>query len=1010
MIEKIKYHIIGSKHIFLIGLLCVMSQTLWAQMVITGSIKDKDGYPLAGVTVSTQDKKDITVTAGDGLFSIAIGSSTKLIFRMSSFLTQTLLVEKQKSVKIVLKKDPNEQMVDVAYGQQNKLSVTSAMATISGEELTKTPVPTLSNTLYGLLPGLTVMQGKGEPGYDAPSMNIRGLGTFRDNRFRTYVDGFETPIDQLSTYEVENVSVLKDAAALALYGLHGANGAIIVTTKHGFDGKTKMNFNMVNGWQSPISLPKFLGSFDYANLYNEALANDGQAPRYTPADLAAYKAGSDTYLHPDVNWYNEVLRKSAPTSNYNVSFSGGNKSMKYFVFLGYMRNQGLYANTDNSGQVNSNADFQRYNFRSNIDIDLTKIVSASVDFGGRIEDRSFPGFHGPSLWYNMSLIPPNAYPVRNPNGSWGGNGIYLDNPVASVLARGINSTHTRDLQATVRFKEKLDMITKGLMFSQAISVSNWFAGAYNKTKDYQRYELSAVKDVNGVILKTDSGKDSIKYTPRGKATDYSVDEGGNNQWHRTNIETALNYDRTFGIHGISAMVMYHQDEYLVSGNNVPYAYQSVMGRMNYSNNNRYFTELGFSYSGSENFLKGKRFGLFPSISAGWIVSNEDFLKNNSILNFLKVRGSIGLLGNDNIGGGRFTYNQYYYYTGGYTLGVNNDQGMGSIGEGTLGNPNITWEKSTKVNLGIESKLFNKIDLNVDVFYDRRTAILADRSASIPGVLGVGAPNENVGKVTNKGFELELNYSDKVGEFEYFVTGKAFYSINKIDYMDEVLRPFDYLYRTGQEIGQPFGLQAIGLFKDQADITASPVQTFSPVQPGDIKYKDQNGDKIIDQNDEIAIGKSSIPDFSYSLNAGFKVKGFDFQAFFHGVTNRTVFLSGPMVWAFQSNAKVGPIAEGRWTPATASTATYPRLTTLPNDNNYRNSTYWQRNGSFLRLRNVEFGYTIPASLTNRLKITKARIYVNGVNLITWDSVQVVDPETMDGYPALKSYNVGISVNF
>jgi TonB-linked SusC/RagA family outer membrane protein len=976
-----------------------------AQRNITGTVNDEQGAGLSGVTITESSGKRY-YTEADGSFTISFPATSPLTFSREGYLEQNVsFSDSTTTLTIMLASGPQKHRVDVAYGQQEYDGVTAAISSVGGDVMRKTPVPALSNTLYGRLPGLTVLQGSGEPGYDVPFISVRGLGTYQNAGFLVFVDGFEASFDQMAVEEIERVSVLKDAAALALYGIRGANGALLVTTKRGEQGKTKINFNARTGWQKPTRLPEFVNAYDYARLYNEALTNDGMPARYTAQDLEAYRSGSDPYLHPDVNWYDEVLRKSAPMREYSITFSGGNKGMKYFLLLGHLHNQGLYANTDKDREENSNADFKRYNFRSNIDIQLSNIVSASIDLGGRIEDRSYPNYNGVALWENMARYPANVYPVRNPNGSWGGNAIYPNNPVASVLGRGFASTHDRNLMATLRLTEKLDFITKGLSIGQALSFNNWHRGNYNKTRDFAAYELS-----KGMAQ---DGSDSIIYTMHGTETDFAIDESANDQWNRTNVQVSINYDRQFGEHALNAMLLYHQDVLQVSGNNVPYANQSVMGRIHYGLRSKYFAELSFSYSGSERFKKGNRFGFFPALSGAWIISRESFLQNNTVVSFLKARGSVGLTGNDRLAGSRFAYAQDYYYSGNYSLG-NNNTPWGTIMEGPLGNEDISWEKSMKYNIGVEGTLFSKLNFTADFFYERRTDILATSDATVPAYVGVATAFENLGTVRNHGVELALQYNGKAGDLEYFVGGNTFFARNKILEMNEVTRAEDYLYRTGHSIIQPFGLEAIGFF-EESDFDPSgelkggiPVQKFTPVKPGDIRYKDQNDDMIVDDNDEIAIGHTNIPEITYAITLGARYKGFDFELFFQGIANRDVYLNGSYFWALVNDNNIPVSALGRWTPDNAASATYPRLTTLPNDNNYRRSTFWMKSGSVLRLRNVELGYTLPARAIRRSGLSQVRLYVNAVNPFTWDKVDAMDAENLSGYPVMKSYNIGIRV--
>ncbi len=944
--------------------------------------------------------------------SISIFRYTLLVCLLSFFREGWAQTDKQPDAKNSVDKkskaanDSLTAKINVAYGEQLFSSLTSSISVVNGQELRKTPAASVSNTLFGRLPGLTVMQRAGEPGYDSPSMLIRGKGTYNNTGFLVLVDGFEASgdqsyFDQMSVDEIENVAVLKDAAALALYGIRGANGAILVTTKRGVEGKSRITFNARKGFQEALRTPSFLSSFDYARLYNEALVNDGLVPQYSEAALDAYKNGRDPYLYPNVNWYKEALRDNAPFSDYSLTFSGGGKAARYFVLMGLMDNQGLYANTDEDRKINSNASFKRYNFRTNIDMSISKNISASMDIGGRVEDRYYPNISAASLWDDMARIPSNAYPVRNPNGTWGGNSVYPSNPVASILAGGLKSTHDRNLNATFRLAEDLNFITPGLKLSQAVSFNNWHRGGYNKTKSYRTFELAT--------MATDDGRDSLTYISHGTESDLAVDQSSNDQWNRTNVQVTLSYDKTLDNHSLKGMLMYHQDVLTVSGNNVPYARQSIMGRLNYGYKSRYYAELDFSYSGSESFPAGHRFGFFPALSGAWIISEEDFLKDSRMVDFLKLRASVGLIGSDRMVGNRFAYQQDFYYSGSYNFGVNNSS-QNVIAEGTVGNKDITWEKSLKYNLGLDGKIFKTLDFTADLFYERRHDILSISDGSVPAYIGISSPYLNYGKVNNHGFELNLNYNNKIGGLVYYAGVGAFYSKNKIVEMNEVTRAESYLYRTGHSVGKPFGLEAIGFFKDEADISNSPVQTFSPVQPGDIKYKDQNNDGFVNENDAVPLGLASEPELTYTMKIGGNYKGFDLELFFHGIANRDVYLSGTYFWALVNNNNIGPNALNRWTPATSATADYPRLTSQPNANNYRSSSFWMKSGAALRLRNIELGYTLPKNALQKIRVTNTRIFVSGINLFTWDKIKTVDPESLGGYPPLKSYNLGLRVQF
>jgi TonB-linked SusC/RagA family outer membrane protein len=898
--------------------------------------------------------------------------------------------------------------VKVAFGAQSKDQVTSSVSTVSSGELRKTHTSTLSNTLFGRLPGVAALHTAGAPGYDEASLFIRGRHTFVDNGYLVLLDGFQVDgFNQVSVDEIESVSVLKDASALALYGIKGANGAILITTKRGqASDKVNIGFNARYGYQTPAQLPRFAGSYDYARLYNEARVNDGQQPLYTESQLNGYRDGTDPYLYPDVNWYDQVLRKGAPIQDYSLSFNGGGETARYFVLLGYMENQGLYANTDQ--KRNSNINFERINFRANVDINVTKSLSVFAGLGGTIEDRMFPTISTESLWQNMATYAPNLYPVRTPGGKLTGTAAFPNNPIGSVLEKGFDSRHNRNVQATVRINEKLDFITKGLNAFATVSYNSVFISAYNKTKSYSYYEP--------IRTTSTAGTDSLYYLPRSTDTDLVVNaRGGNSETSRSNVQAGLDYNRVFDQHELSALVMFHQDAYSIMGNQASYALQNLMGRINYGFRQKYFAEVAFSYSGTDNYAPGKRFGFFPAVSAGWLIHKENFWNENSVVNYLKLRASAGLTGNDR-NPSRFIYNQYWGESAnqGYYFGTGQNFYSGLV-ELVIANPDITWEKSLSYNFGIETSLLNnKLSLTADVFYENRYDILVNMGNTTPSLAGYTlAAIENRGEVQNYGTEISAMFRNKAGRFSYFIGGQFAFARNKIIENYEVPRKEAYSSRKNNPVGQYFGMEAIGFFKDENDIIASPVQTFSTVRPGDLKYKDQNGDNIIDINDEVPIGRHSYPEISYALNAGVAYRGFDLEVLFQGTGNRSVYLDGYMFWPFINNANISPWAvEGHWTPETHASATFPRLSAEPNANNYRASTFWVRNVNMISLRNIELGYTLSNNLFPRTRIQNLRVYASALNPFRWDNLAVdVDPETLGrGYPVLKTYTIGLSLNF
>lgn len=897
--------------------------------------------------------------------------------------------------------------VPVAFGRQSKDQVTGSVSSISGAELRKTHTAALSNALIGRLPGVSVLNNGGAPGFDDPAISIRGRHTFLNNGYLVLIDGIQiNSLSNISTDEIESVSVLKDAAALALYGVKGANGVLLVTTRRGnMSDKINIGFNARYGLQAPVILPKFAGSFEYATLYNEAITNDGRLPAYTQQELDGYKSGADPYLYPDVNWYDEVLRKNSPMQDYSLTFDGGNKTAKYFLMLGFMDNQGLYANTDQ--ERNSNINFKRINFRANVDLNVTKGLSAQIGLGGNIQDRMFPPIATEDLWKNMATYAPNLYPVRTPEGQITGSASFPNNPVGHVLEKGYQSRHDRNIQSSLKLTQKLDFITDGLDVFAGMMFDNEFNSRYDKTRNYAYFEPNPVISPEGVP--------SADFIQRGLGTDLAVTTGNNYENNRIIFQSGFNYNRKFNNHELGGLLMYQQDKYTVLGNQSPFATQNLSGRFTYNYKGKYFGEAAFSYMGTENYAPGHRFGFFPAISGGWLVHKEDFWKENEVINYLKIRASAGVVGNDK-GASRFNYQQYwgtqanqgYYFGTGSTF-------YNALVELAISNPNITWEKGRIYNAGIETRLFNnKLSFNVDVFHENRYDILVNMGNVMPSLNGVAvAIMENRGRVLNYGTEIETMFKSQAGSFNYFVGGQFSFSRNKIKENYDVPRKEAYSSRINKPVSQYFGLEAIGFFRNESEIYASPQQTFSIVKPGDLKYKDQNGDGIIDINDEIAIGRQNYPEISYSFNTGLEYKGFNLEFFFQGIANRSVFLSGYMFQPFANDANISNwAAEGHWTPETHVSATFPRLTTEPNANNYRSSTFWVRSASFLRLRNVELGYSLPKGITDKIHVKGLRVFVSGLNLLSWDDLDIdVDPETLSvGYPVIKTYTAGLSVKF
>lgn len=921
---------------------------------------------------------------------------------------------------------------NIGFDTQLTSHVTSSISTVLGSDLEKNFSLNFGSTLFGRLPGLTVTQGGSEPGAASPNLFVRGVNTFgaAGTAPLFVIDGFvsngtgpSNAFMQLLPEEIESISVLKDAAAVAVYGSRAANGVVLVTTKAGKEGSLKISFTTRQGFNQAQYIPKFLGAYNYSVLYNEALANDGLPARYSQADLALYQNGSDPVFHPDVNWYNEVLRQTAPVSSYNLSFNGGDKFVRYFVVLNAITSQGLFKNFGGISDESSNSNYSKYNFRTNLAVTLSNRLSAEFRIAGSVEQSNNPNAYTTGGTFGLlAQLPPNAFPVYNPNKTFGGTSLY-SNPVANLLSTGFAQNNSRTILSSLKLTEQLDFLTKGLSISGAVSINNYFESGSRKNKQYSRYSIS--KGVAGDTL----------YSPAiGQLTSLSGTEETLDQYRNIIIQAFLNYKRTFGRSDVAGMLMFNSDEVTVFGpasdptvptanSTDPYKHNGGAGRLTYAYDNKYIAEVSVGYMGTEIFAPEKRYGFFPSASVGWIASSESFLKNSESVNFLKFRGSYGLVGNDNIVSQGLSTRYGYTPTfggGGYFFGTGNTA-VGGFAENAIANPNITWEKEKTLNLGVDATIFKKFDVSFDYFNRDRYDIMVASNSTTPAFLGVVTPTLNQGKTNNQGFDVLLRYrSDSKKALQFFVEANMSYFKNKIVFNAESIQLNSQLYSTGTSPGQPFGLKAIGFYSvdDIAQRLIDPKRVAGVltevIKAGDIKYQDIGGpegkpDGIIDGNDRMPIGNPGLPNLIAGLNSGIKYKSFDLNFVFQAVMNNTVYLGGNYFQAFQSNGQIAPIALNRWTPETASTADYPRLSSKDNLNNYQFSSFWQRDGSFIKLRSAEIGYTLPTALTTKVKINTARVFVTGTNLFTLSKIEYGDPESLTGYPVTRTLTLGLKIN-
>jgi TonB-linked SusC/RagA family outer membrane protein len=906
----------------------------------------------------------------------------------------------------------NIQTLNIGYGTASPLTSTESVSFVKGSDIPGLAEPMMSNLLSGQITGLIVMHKGGEPGTTSAEMYIRGKNTYNSNSaMLVFVDGFESSFDYLLPSEIETITILKDAAALAVYGMRGANGVMLVTTKRGAASTLKVNVNFKAGVSTPLRMPQFLDSYGYASLYNEAVSNDlgTWTPYYSPTELDKYINNTDPNFYPNVNWFNEVLSPANHFEEVVVSMKGGNASAKYFTLIGYTNTPKLYKRNpdtpyDNLKELN---EYSKYNVRSNIDININKVFSLAVNVGGAIINSSNPNVD--NLFTIMNQLPPNAFPVYNDNGSWAGTSIYFDNPLATLYGKGKRSYHSRYLQTDFSLAQNLNHLVKGLSLKESISFFGYSNNGYIINKDYERYQADIQSDV-------------IVYNKIGGTNpEFTINEGEStrSQMTRSTFSTQADYNRTFGKHAFNATVGAAYSKFIVDGNNLPYLNAGIFGRIAYNFDKKYLSQLSFAYNGSENLPKNKKYGLFPALGLGWVLSEEDFLSESGTVDFLKLRASAGMVGSSDLGTTRFGYQTYYVpTTQKLNIGSSANTSLSGLTEGRVGNPDITYERNYKYNVGIDAVVIKSLSIKVDGFYESRTGILATKESSIPSVVAILFPYENIGSVINRGVEVELSYSNKISNLQYALTANFSYAKSKITYQAESVRPEDYLYRTGQPVGQIFGLEAAGLFNSWEEINnpETPVHTFTPVQPGDIKYKDQNGDGYINENDEIPIGYSVIPQLNAALNLYLSYKGFDLSASLYAQTNRSVMLSGNTVWSFYKNGQAPQMADNRWAYYpdqgidTRESAIYPRLTTSENDNNYRSSSFWLRDASFARLQNFEIGYTFTDQINNFLSVESIRLFTQATNIFTISAIKEFDPEVLSGYPLNRSFAFGLNVQF
>jgi len=971
-------------------------------MQLTGQIKYKNGDPISNALVRVKQHPMTSVyTDSEGKFSISGQIGEDLQVNTIDNLFRSVKIA-YKNIDVTL--DNNDQLV--SYGSMldiRKDELTSSIGYVTAKDLTNNSVVNPLKALYGAIPGLAVMQNG--------NFYIRGMESYGNN-ILVLVDGFERPISSLSLDEIESVSVLKDAASLAMYGMRGANGVLLITTKKGFGEKLSVNAKYEHGITYPFRTPKMLDAYGYATSLNQALINDGLDPRYSQAELDRFRDGSMPDLYPNVDWFKESLKDNGSTNKLNISVQQQAAGIRYYATVNYDNEEGLLKETETNDGYSTQTKGYRLNYRTNVDIDLTKNTLLSAKLSGNFIETNSPAAGVGSIMNAIYNTPAAAFPIRTENSAdgvnnnWGGTSTWDVNPIAQISATGYNTIGQRDLYTDFTLQQGLDKIVKGLSAEATFSYGRSSVYADLRQQSYQYEQIVPNLDpATGEVLSTSSTLFGAK-TPLSFAKDVL-----NADWSAT-LQGKVKYASQWADNDIKAFILAQRYETLGLGKDNTHRNVNLGGNAQYAKAGKYFVNATLMYAATNYLPQGSRGGLFPAIGLAWKVSKEDFMSGISAVDNLKVRASWGITGNDDIernlqlspwvGNGSFV-------TG---SGTSFKANYGNI-EGRPAASPYTYEKSQKLNFGFDASLFNKIDLTADAFYNRRTDIIVSTDGSTSGVLGVSSPFGAVGINTNKGIELGLVFNDNIGDFTYHVGAQFSYVKNKVVDMSESYKPYDYLKQTGRSIGQSWGLEAIGFFKDDADIAASPEQLFSVVRPGDIKYKDQNDDDKIDEYDVVPVGDNRIvPEIYYSGTIGAEYKGIGFNAVFQGVGNYSTYLGASSVFVpLVGNNNISTYTANSWTPATKETATLPRLTTLSNDNNYRSNNLWITSASFLKLRSVEVYYNIPEAAISKIGLKKLKVYARGTDLFSVDKIDYLDPESVwNGYPKLSSVNFGLQLGF
>ena len=1052
-LSRVKEAIVAVLLLMVVGTGTALAQT--SGRTITGKVLDENNQPMPGVTIIVDGTTNGTMTGPDGTFTLGgVPSGATVIVSCIGYTDQVLPEGKSNYVvSLVPDSEMLEETVVVAFGQQKKLSVTGAISTVASADLRKTTSTRLDNALAGRVTGLTSMQsGGGQPGVDGATMYLRGAATTNGKSPLILVDGVERDnIRTIDMNEVESISVLKDASATALYGVQGANGVILIQTRKGQKGKAQLNISVDQGWTSFTKEPSRLHSWEYCELRNEALMNSGEKAAFSDETIAKFRnpllgldPSSPDYdnqvairkaVYCDNDYYRMYLKSNTPQTRANANISGGTDFVNYFVNVGYIH-QGGNLNTESPDYLGYDPQcyMNRLSLRSNLDFHITKNLTASLNIASYAENVNMPAvgdlYRGDQSWMITDLIyqcqtilPISPGPTTDSRFGVESGGIvgynYLDRSAFEIInRRGFHTNKRKNLNTQFSVNWDLsELVTKGLSINGMAAYDTYNIGVLEGRKKEQVYNV-----------RVDYDSETLSYSSNGDKIEPLTMTSSRLSNYQIYVQGSINYARTFGKHNVTAMATAYRRFWEGTSANIPYNVLGTAARATYSFDDRYLVEGNLGYNGSEQFAPSKRFGLFPSGSIGWIASNESFLKGNKYLTWLKFRASYGLVGNDSMGGLRFLYQDDNQIQSGNGF----VQGLGGkiVKEGLIGNKNITWELSKKMNLGVEIGLFKDFRINVDYFTEKRDQILL-RRRTVPSFQGVSSdyiPRVNMGKVDNHGVDVEVSYSHTFNR-DFSISSRVNFGFNDntVIELDEPMRSEEYAYQYHEEgfrLGQEFGYlidwnsPGNGYFTSQDEIdNYYPYEFGGKPRVGDFVYKDVNGDGVIDQKDLSPIGYSTtVPGLNYGISLGLNFKGIDFNVLFSGLGRYSKYYSGQGVVEWTKQGTYFDWTRNGWTEErykNGEKITYPAISTSQTVSHTENDFFIQ-NRSFLRLKNIELGYTLPERFLSKVGVKALRVYVSGQNLFVWDNLRIthIDPEQNNsyGYPITKNVTLGLNINF